>query len=140
MGVRGVVLVDFANRCFVLPSTCLIVEIRESRSQIDLPDPVQLPAIHILPRSVCYGPPINPRYIGTGGVGSNACLLLWDHERRFLFASFRKLPRVFRRNLVCDIFTTHRHRTDEIRIRHIFHAVVWEAASTHLIALFVSAR
>ena len=40
IAIRGVRIVTFANRLFVLPSTRSIVEIRGSRSQIDLPSAV----------------------------------------------------------------------------------------------------
>ena len=56
-----------------------------------------------------------------------------------LFLTFRKSPRFFRRKPICESFTAHRHRTDEIHIQHIFRAGVSAAAFAHITAFRVSA-
>ena len=48
----------------------------------------------------------------------------------FYLLFFRKSPHLFRRKPICETLTTHRHRIDEIRTRHIFRAVGSVVAST----------
>ena len=138
--IRGVGIAIFANPFFVLPSTRSIVEIRGSRSQIDLPSAVS--SEQWLKYGQAQGLPLRRTLIPFASDGSWNALrvdLIQDKERRSTFPTFRKLPRLFRRNSICDLLTTHRHRIGEIRTRRISRAVVWVVASTRLIAYAVSA-
>ncbi len=140
IAIRGVGIVIFANRLFVLPSTRSIVEIRGSRSQIDLPSPFSLG--QWLKYGQAQGLPLRRTLIPFASDGSWNALrvdLIQDKERRSTFPTFRKLPRLPRRNSICDLLTRHRHRIGEIRIRRISRAVVWVVASTRLITYAVSA-
>ena len=87
--IHGVGIAIFANPFFVLPSTRSIVEIRGSRSQIDLPPPFSLG--QWLKYGQAQGLPLRRTLIPFASDGSWNALrvdLIQDKERRSTFSIF----------------------------------------------------